>query len=232
VCCGVCLFVLCVCACVWCVWCVCVCGVCVVCVYVCGVCVCVCVCCISVTCTRVLFSMDLFVRNSLKFVCLFVCFLLVFAPTFPTGSESFQSQCFSITHNSPPQSVGLPWTSDQFITETSTWQHTTFTTDELPCPGRIRNKNLSIRATSELRLRPRLHWNRLTKDKWIKWKRFIPLRLIGAAYVMWAPWASLLYGVPSSRHSLNLFGLVQAWRTFWRAPVQIAYNLGKIISRV
>ena len=121
--CGVCVCGVCVCGVCVCVWCVCVVCVCVWCV--CGVCVCVwcvcvCVCCISVTCTRVLFSMDLFVRNSLKFVCLFVCFLLVFAPTFPTGSESFQSQCFSITHNSPPQSVGLPWTSDQFITETST----------------------------------------------------------------------------------------------------------------
>jgi len=27
------------------------------------------------------------------------------------------------------QSVGLPWTSDRLIAETSTWQHTTLTTD-------------------------------------------------------------------------------------------------------
>jgi len=29
--------------------------------------------------------------------------------------------------------IGLLWTSDQPHAETSTWQHTTFTTDRLPC---------------------------------------------------------------------------------------------------
>jgi hypothetical protein len=38
-----------------------------------------------------------------------------------------------ITHNDAPQSVGLPWTSDQLVAETSTWQHTTHTTDQHPC---------------------------------------------------------------------------------------------------
>ena len=37
------------------------------------------------------------------------------------------------THNDAPQSVGLPWTSDQLVAETSTWQHTTLTTDKLLC---------------------------------------------------------------------------------------------------
>jgi hypothetical protein len=32
-----------------------------------------------------------------------------------------------------PQSVGLLWTSDQFVADTSTWQHTTITTDKYPC---------------------------------------------------------------------------------------------------
>ena len=32
---------------------------------------------------------------------------------------------FEITHNDTPQSVGLLWTSDQPVAETSTWQHTT-----------------------------------------------------------------------------------------------------------
>jgi hypothetical protein len=41
---------------------------------------------------------------------------------------------FSITYNDAPQSVGLLWTSDQLVTETSTWQHTTHTTDKHPCP--------------------------------------------------------------------------------------------------
>jgi len=39
-----------------------------------------------------------------------------------------------ITHNDKPQSIGLLWTSDQLVAETSTWQHTTFTTDRHSCP--------------------------------------------------------------------------------------------------
>jgi hypothetical protein len=30
-----------------------------------------------------------------------------------------------ITHNDAPQSVGLPWTSDQLVAETSNWKHNT-----------------------------------------------------------------------------------------------------------
>jgi len=41
---------------------------------------------------------------------------------------------FYITHNDASQSVGLLWTSDQLVAETSTWQHTTLTTDKHPCP--------------------------------------------------------------------------------------------------
>jgi len=37
-------------------------------------------------------------------------------------------------HNDAPQSVGLLWMSDQSVAETSTWQHTTVTTDKHPCP--------------------------------------------------------------------------------------------------
>jgi len=32
------------------------------------------------------------------------------------------------------QSVGLLWTSDQLIAETSTWQYTTLTTEKYSCP--------------------------------------------------------------------------------------------------
>jgi hypothetical protein len=38
------------------------------------------------------------------------------------------------TQNDAPQSVGLLWTSDQLVAKTSTWQHTTHTTDKHPCP--------------------------------------------------------------------------------------------------
>jgi hypothetical protein len=40
----------------------------------------------------------------------------------------------SRSHSDTPHSVGLPWTSNQPIAETSTWQHTTLTTDRHPCP--------------------------------------------------------------------------------------------------
>ena len=46
---------------------------------------------------------------------------------------------FLMTHNDAPQSVGLLWTSAQLITQTSTWQHTTFTTGKHPCPWRDSN---------------------------------------------------------------------------------------------
>ena len=66
---------------------------------------------------------------------------------------------FLISHNYAPQSVGLLWTSDQLVAETSTWQHTTLTTD-IHAPGGIRTHNLSRRGAVDLRLRPRSHWDR------------------------------------------------------------------------
>jgi len=43
----------------------------------------------------------------------------------------------SRSHSDTPQSVGLLWTSDGLESETSTWQHKTFTTDRHLCPDRI-----------------------------------------------------------------------------------------------
>jgi hypothetical protein len=51
------------------------------------------------------------------------------------------------THSDTPQSVGLLWTRDQLVAETSTWQHTTLTTDRYPCPRRF---FLSVRGFSPL----------------------------------------------------------------------------------
>ena len=67
---------------------------------------------------------------------------------------------FEITHNDTPQSVGLLWTSDQPVAETSTWQHTTLRTN-IHATGGIGTHNLSRRAAADPRLRPRGHWNRL-----------------------------------------------------------------------
>ena len=39
----------------------------------------------------------------------------------------------SLSHSGTPHSVGFLWTSDQPDAETSTWHHTTFTTERYPC---------------------------------------------------------------------------------------------------
>ena len=65
---------------------------------------------------------------------------------------------FYITLNDAPQSVGLLWTSDQFVAETSTWQQTTLTTD-IHATGGIRTHNLNRRAVADLRLSPRGYWD-------------------------------------------------------------------------
>ena len=63
-------------------------------------------------------------------------FMFVFGatPRPPSGAGSPHSRGSYITHNDAPQSVGLLWTSDQPVAETSTQQHTTLTTDRHPYP--------------------------------------------------------------------------------------------------
>jgi hypothetical protein len=46
---------------------------------------------------------------------------------------------FMMTFLDTPHSVGLLWTRDQPVAETSTWQHTTLTRDGHPCPRRDSN---------------------------------------------------------------------------------------------
>jgi hypothetical protein len=58
------------------------------------------------------------------------------------------------------KSVGLLWTSNQLVAETSTWQHTTHKTDKHRCPRWDPNHDRSRRAALDLRLRPRGHWDR------------------------------------------------------------------------
>jgi len=64
----------------------------------------------------------------------------------------------SLTH---PHSVGLPWTSDQPVAKTSTWQHTTLTRErererararEIHTPDGIRNSNLSTWVIANVNL--------------------------------------------------------------------------------
>ena len=64
------------------------------------------------------------------FVCLFVC--LFFAQQPPSGPGPSRSRGFLISHNDAPQSVGLLWTSDQLVAETSTNQHSQQTNALVP----------------------------------------------------------------------------------------------------
>jgi len=89
-----------------------------------------------------------------RFVCLFL------ARQSPRGQWPPHSRGFYITHNDAPQSVRLFWTSDQLVAETSTWQHTTLTTNTHASVG-IRTHNLGRRAAEDLRLRPRGRLDRL-----------------------------------------------------------------------
>ena len=50
------------------------------------------------------------------------------------GYDLLILEVLEITQSDTPDSVGLLWTSDQPVSETSTWQHTTLTTDKHPCP--------------------------------------------------------------------------------------------------
>jgi hypothetical protein len=68
------------------------------------------------------------------------------------------SRGFLITHNDAPQLVELLRTSDQFVAETSTWQHTQQT--NIHAPSGIWTHDHSRRAAVDLRLRSHGHWDR------------------------------------------------------------------------
>ena len=62
-------------------------------------------------------------------------------------------------HTTTHQSVGLLWTSDQLVAETSTWKHTTLNNRQT-CPRRDsnpRSQQASGRRSTPYRLR--LHWS-------------------------------------------------------------------------
>jgi hypothetical protein len=85
----------------------------------------------------------------------------------PTAQQRLLGQVFTNTHthtHTHTHSVGLLWTSDQPVTETSTWQYTKLTTDRHPCPGGIQTHNPSKRAATYPRLRPHGHWGWLITD--------------------------------------------------------------------
>jgi len=60
-------------------------------------------------------------------------FSFSFGATPPSGSGPPNSRGFYITYKDAPHSAGLLWTSDQLVAETSSLQHTTFTTNRQLC---------------------------------------------------------------------------------------------------
>ena len=66
-------------------------------------------------------------------VCLFVCLFLAQQPPVGQGLLVLEVSRSRMTYDAP-QLVGHLSTGDQLVAETSTWQHTTLTTDKHPCP--------------------------------------------------------------------------------------------------
>ena len=72
-------------------------------------------------------------RPSTRIVFRFACLFVFYGAAAQRGPWPPHSWGFLITHNDASQSVGLLWTSDQPVAETSTWQHKTLNRDRHPC---------------------------------------------------------------------------------------------------
>ena len=62
----------------------------------------------------------------------------------------------SCSHSDTSQLVGFLWTSDQPVSDTSTWQQVTLTKDRHPCIRRIRTRNPNNREAADPCLGPAL----------------------------------------------------------------------------
>jgi hypothetical protein len=119
------------------------------------VCVCVCVCIYTHTHThthahaRTLTHTHTHTHTHVTWRC------LEYQTTFPHGSQSFLyswhdspewAMTFSLArlydYTQTPHQVGLVWTSDRPVAETSTWQHITLTTNTHPYPWRDTNPQI------------------------------------------------------------------------------------------
>jgi len=80
-------------------------------------------------------------------------------PPPPVAQKSLVVQGLFVIEASRSHSVGLLWTTDRPDAETSTWQHTTLTTN-IHTTGVIRTHNRSKRVTAHPPLRSRWHWDR------------------------------------------------------------------------
>jgi hypothetical protein len=81
------------------------------------------------------------------------------APQPPVGHELLIVEA-SRSNSDTPQSVGLPWTSDQYDAQISdNTQHSQET--DIYASGGIRTRNPSNQETADPRLRQRGHWDRI-----------------------------------------------------------------------
>ena len=88
---------------------------------------------------------------------MYIFFSVALRPKADNGHLIFEvSRSHKTTHQ---QSVGLLWASYRLFAETCTGKHTTITRDSINAPGGIRTYNPSIREATEIRLRPRDHWD-------------------------------------------------------------------------
>jgi hypothetical protein len=74
------------------------------------------------------------------------------------GVEVVYLHLITLIHT--PQLVGLRWTRDRPVAETSTWNHKHYKRDKHPYPGRIRTHDLSTLSAADQRLKPGGHWDR------------------------------------------------------------------------
>ena len=104
--------------------------------------------------------------GTLNFVFNFFLFFLRISPLPPPQWARASSFMRFLDHTQRRTTVGRTpldeWSAP--VAETSTWQHTTLTTDRHRCPpptSGIRTHTLSRRAAADLPLRMRGHWDRL-----------------------------------------------------------------------
>ena len=97
----------------------------------------------------------------------------------------------SRSHSGTPHAVGLLWTSDQPDAETFTWKHVILAENRHLCPGGMRTHNPRKQETTDPRLTPRGHRDRL--------------RIISSSKIKWNP-AERLHSLDISCniHTMNL----------------------------
>ena len=108
--------------------------------------------------------------------------------------------CFT-SHSDAPYAVGLLFRRHRSAAESSTWQHTTFTKEDILAIGGIRKPNRSKQAAGDLNFRSRGHRVRQSiyckKFTWMldrvtKWYPITLAEEIPWSWVIWGPYVTVL----------------------------------------